>query len=175
LIAYFDTSAALKLVVAESGSGEAERIWEAARSVTSSVLLFPETRAARKRAARGRRLTGAQLRHAVWVFEQLWAQVARIGVATPLARRAGTLAHEQNLQGEGAVHLASAELLRSDELVFVAADRHLSAAARRLGFAVARLPSKSLTETRGAACSRSLPRAGWTASSASPVRRSAPD
>jgi hypothetical protein len=38
------------------------------------------------------------------------------------------------------VHLASAELLRAEELVFVAADRDLSAAARRLGFAVARLP-----------------------------------
>lgn len=139
MIAYFDTSAAVKLVVAESGSSEAGRIWEAARSVASSVLMYPETRAALKRAARERRLTEAQLRYATSAFERLWAQVARIGVATPLARRAGTLAHEHNLRGYDAVHLASAELLRSDELVFVAADRDLSAAARRLGFAIARL------------------------------------
>jgi predicted nucleic acid-binding protein len=130
----------VKLAVAESGSSEAERIWDAARSVASSVLLFPETRAALRRAARERRLTETQLRSAAWAFERLWAQVERIGVATPPARRAGTLAHEQNLRGQGAVHLASAELLRSDALVFVAADRDLSAAARRLGFAVARLP-----------------------------------
>jgi len=141
LIAYLDTSAAVKLVVSEPGSNEALRIWAAARSVASSVMLYPEARAALKRAARDRRLGETQLRHAIWDFERLWAQVARIGVVTALARRAGALAHEQNLQGEGAVHLASAELLRSDALVFVAADRDLGAAARRLGFAVARLPA----------------------------------
>lgn len=141
MIAYLDTSAALKLVVSESGSNEALRIWTAARSVASSVLMYPETRAALKRAARERRLTETQLRYAIGAFERLWAQVARIGVATALARRAGTLAHEQNLRGYDAVHLASAELLRCGELVFVAADRNLSAAAQRLGFAVARLPA----------------------------------
>lgn len=140
MIAYFDTSAAVKLVVSESGSNEAVRIWAGARSIASSVLMYPETRAALKRAARERRLTEAQLRLAVGDFGRLWGQVARIGVATALARRAGTLAHEQNLRGYDAVHLASAELLRSDALVFVAADRDLCAAARRLGFAVARLP-----------------------------------
>lgn len=140
MIAYLDTSAAVKLVISEPGSNEALRIWAAARSVASSVLLYPEARAALKRAARERRLGETQLRYAIWDFERLWAQVERIGVVPALARRAGALAHEQNLRGYDAVHLASAELLRAEELVFVAADRDLSAAARRLGFAVARLP-----------------------------------
>jgi predicted nucleic acid-binding protein len=140
LIAYLDTSAVVKLVVSEPGSDDAMRIWSAARSVASSVLLYPEARAALKRAARERRLTPPQLRSATFAFERLWAQIARIGVTTALARRAGALADEQDLRGYDAVHLASAEWLRSDELVFVAADRELGAAARRLGFVIARLP-----------------------------------
>ncbi len=140
MIAYFDTSAAVKLVVSEPGSNEAVRIWLSAQSVTSSVVMYPEARAAMQRAVRERRLTDLQLRLAVVGFERLWSQLAPIAVLPPLARRAGSLAHEQNLRGYDAVHLASAELLRSDELVFVAADRELGAAAQRLGFAVARLP-----------------------------------
>ena len=140
MIAYLDTSAAVKLVIDEPGSSEATRIWSAARSVASSVLLYPEARAALKRAARERRLSAPHVRYATSAFERLWAQVAQIGVTTSLARRAGTLADEQDLRGYDAVHLASAELLRSEALVFVAADRDLLAAARRLGFAIARLP-----------------------------------
>lgn len=140
MIAYLDTSAAVKLVVSEPGSDEVLRIWSAARSVVSSVLLYPEGRAAMKRAARDRRLLPAQLRSATLAFERLWERIARVGVDTSLARRAGALAAEQDLRGYDAVHLASAERLRSPELVFVAADRELGAAARRLGLVTARLP-----------------------------------
>ena len=140
MIAYFDTSAAVKLLLSESASGEAMHIWTAAHTVVSSLLMYPEARAALRRAARERRLSEAELRLAVVGFERLWSQMAQVAVVPPLARRAGVLAHEQNLRAYDAVHLASAELLRSDELVFVGADRDLCAAARRLGFAVARLP-----------------------------------
>jgi uncharacterized protein len=122
LTAYFDTSAVVKLVVAESGSNDAVRIWEAARSVASSVFVYPE--------ARGR----TELRATV-------GQLARVGVTTALATRSGVLAREHDLRGYDAVHLASAELLHSTDLVFVGADRDLCAAARRLGFAVAGLPA----------------------------------
>jgi len=140
--AYFDTSAAVKLVVAEPGSSEAERIWRDARRVVSSVLIYPESRAALKRARRERRLTDTQLRLAITEFEGLWARVDRVGVSSVLATRAGVLAHDHDLRGYDAVHLASAESIAWPDVVFVGADRDLCDAARRLGLAVARLPRR---------------------------------
>ena len=142
MTAYFDTSAAVKLVIAEPGSSEAERIWRDARRVVSSVLMYPESRAALTRARRERRLTDAQLQLAITEFEGLWAHFDRVGVSTILATRAGVLAHDHDLRGYDAVHLASAEGIAWSDVVFVGADRDLCDAARRLGLAVARLPRR---------------------------------
>lgn len=137
MIAYFDTSAAVKLVIDERGSQEAARIWSGARRVVSSVLMYPEARAALKRARRERRLGDAALRLAVAGFERLWRHVERVGVDAGLAVRAGVLAHEHDLRGYDAVHLAAAEAVAAADVVFVGADVDLCAAAGRLGFAVA--------------------------------------
>ena len=141
MIVYFDTSAAMKLVVDEAGSSDAVRLWEGARRVVSSVLLYPEARAALKKARCERRLTDAGLRLAIVGFEHLWSRVERVSVSVPLATRAGALAHAHDLRGYDAMHLASAEAVGGTAVVFVGADIDLCTAARRLGFAVARLAS----------------------------------
>ncbi len=41
MIAYFDTSAFVKLVVSEAGSAEVGRIWDLASRTASSILLYP--------------------------------------------------------------------------------------------------------------------------------------
>jgi predicted nucleic acid-binding protein len=140
--AYFDTSAAVKLVVTEPGSSEAQRIWRDARRVVSSVLMYPESRAALKKARRERRLTDVELQLAITEFEGLWAQVDRVAVSTVLATRAGVLAHDHDLRGYDAVHLAAAERIAWPDVVFVGADRDLCDAAHQLGLAVARLPRR---------------------------------
>ena len=142
MIAYFDTSAFVKLVIAEAGSGEVGRIWDVASRAVSSVLLYPESRAALAKARRDHRLSRAAFDTAVEDFEALWAGVERVLVSVPLATRAGTLAHEHALRGYDAVHLASAEAIATEEAVFVAADGPLCAAARQLGLAVARIGSR---------------------------------
>jgi predicted nucleic acid-binding protein len=141
VIAYFDTSAAIKLLVAESRSGDAARLWDGAEKVASSLLLYPEARAALARARRERRIGTSELRLATSGFELLWRRVERVQISTALAERAGELAHAHEMRGYDAVHLASAEALRSQTLVFVAADRALCDAARALGMNVARLHS----------------------------------
>ena len=103
------------------------------------MLLYPEARAALKRAARDRRLSAPHLRYATSAFERLWAQVAQIGVTTSLARRAGTLADEQDLRGYDAVHLASALLWQealSEPVTLATFDRQLWDAAPGVGLAV---------------------------------------
>jgi predicted nucleic acid-binding protein len=139
LIAYFDTSAAVKLVIAEAGSERAARLWSSADRVASSLLLYPEARAALARARRDRRIGDGELRLAVSGFEGMWRHVERLQTTTDLAERAGALAHAYGLRGYDAVHLASAERLASREMVFVAADGTLCDAARQLGLAVSRV------------------------------------
>jgi uncharacterized protein len=140
LIAYFDTSAFVKLIVEEAGSEEAVRIWEHASRVASSVLLYPEARAALAAARRDRRLGATGLAAAVATFEDVWGGVERVLVSVRLATRAGALAEEHALRRSDAVHLASAELVAGDDVVLVAADARLCAAGRRLGLAVATIP-----------------------------------
>ncbi len=141
MTAYFDTSALLKLVVQEHGSERAGRLWQEASRVISTTLLYPEARAALKRARRERRLGDAELRLAVRGFERLWSRIERMSVPVPLAVRAGELAHTFDLRGYDAVHLAAAEALADGSLVLVCADRELCDAAAGLGLAVARVAS----------------------------------
>jgi hypothetical protein len=140
VIAYFDTSAFVKLLIAEPGSAEVGRIWDAASRAASSILLYPEGRAALAKARRDRRLSQSALRAAVADFDALWAGVERILATVPLVRRAGALAHEYGLRGYDAVHLASVETIASEDVALVAADESLCAAARLLGLAVAQIP-----------------------------------
>ncbi len=139
MIAYFDTSALVKLLVREHGSENALRVWEAAEAALSSVLLYPETRAALRRAWREQRLGSGSLRLALVEFERVWQRLDRVAVTAELAEAAGALAHAYDLRGYDAVHLASAALVRAPERVFVAADRALCAAAARLGLPVVAL------------------------------------
>ena len=140
MIAYFDTSAFLKLVVEETGSDQAVEIWRAAETPVSSVLLYPEGRAALALAERLGRLSPARGRDARAEFEALFADVGLVAASTDLLRRAGDLAETHALRGYDAVHLASALAIADDRTVMVTADRHLRTAARDLGLATANLP-----------------------------------
>lgn len=135
MIAYFDTSAFLKLLLREPGSGHARQLWTAADVALSSALLYPEGRAALAAGARLRRLELPPARRA---FEQLFTGVDLVAAVPELLRRAGDLAEQQELRGYDAVHLASAEAVADQALVFVCADQRLARAAGALGLDVAR-------------------------------------
>jgi uncharacterized protein len=133
VISYFDTSALVPLIVAEPGSSAARELWNGASRVASVRLVYPETRAALAQAHRGRRLNSRQLRSAVAVLEELFAQLDVVDVDDDLARHAGELAEVHGLRGYDAIHLAAADRLHDDELVLAAGDQDLLAAAQRLG------------------------------------------
>jgi hypothetical protein len=141
VIAYFDTSAFLKLVVEEVGSDQAVELWYVADTAVSSVLLYPESRAALALAERLGRLSPARGRDARAEFEALFADIGLVAASVDLLRRAGDLAETHALRGYDAVHLASAAAVADDRTVMVTADRHLRTAARDLGLATANLPS----------------------------------
>jgi hypothetical protein len=137
MIAYFDTSAALKLLVAEAGTAAVRTLWSSADTAVSSVLLYPEGRAALAAAHRAGRISDlSRLRRS---FDGLVSRVALVEAHDAIIRRAGDLAEEFALRGYDAVHVASAESVAGPESVFVTADIAQRTAAGRLGLAVGNL------------------------------------
>lgn len=158
MIAYFDTSAVIPLLVEEPGSDRAVQLWEQADRVVSLRIVYAEARAALALARRTGRLSGSALRTTLPRLDELYRSVDRLDIDDGLVRRAGDLAEVHALRGYDALHLAGAERLGSDDAVLVAGDRDLCAAAQELGLAVARTSS----DTRGGSDESSS--AGSTAS-----------
>jgi hypothetical protein len=102
----------------------------------SSVLSYPEGRAALAAARRGGRLTAAGHTRAGTEFESLHAELLIIGVDHDLARHAGALAERFALRGYDAVHLACALALAGDTTL-VSWDEGLRTAAAKSGCTIA--------------------------------------
>lgn len=137
MIAYFDTSALVPLVIEEPGSIAAGELWDAAEHLVSVRLIYPEARAALAQAVRMDRVTPSQGQELVQEVDSLYEQLDRLEVDTSLVRRAGDLAARFALRGYDAVHLAAAERLRDPEIVVVAGDGPLLRAAANLGLSTA--------------------------------------
>jgi uncharacterized protein len=138
VIAYFDTSSIVPLLVEEPGSETAGRLWDEADRLVSIRLVYAEGHAALAQAARGQRLDQRHLRRAVTDLLRLYGQLDVVEVTDALVRRAGSLAEEHALRGYDAIHLAAAEVVKDNELVFVSGDANLCQAATDLGIQVAR-------------------------------------
>jgi hypothetical protein len=139
MIAYFDTSAVLPLIIDEPASEAAARLWDEATRVVSIRLLYPEAHAALAQAQRTGRLTSRQRRSAVAELKGLDQQLDHVEVTADLATSAGELAEIHTLRGYDAVHLAAADAIADTEVVVVAGDRALTEAAIALGLATAQL------------------------------------
>ena len=139
MIAYFDTSALVPLIIDEPISDAATRLWDAADRIVNSRPAFAEARAALARARRMGRLGRDSCQTAVRRLETLVDEIDVVEVTEPLVRRAGVLSEQSELRGYDALHLASAELVRDHDLVMVTGDRDLLSAAADLGLAVADL------------------------------------
>lgn len=140
MIAYFDTSAIVPLLIAEPGSTRAASLWNGADRVVSVRLIYPETRAALAQAERIGRLTARQLRDAVTEFNSLFEEIDLVEVDDTLARRAGELTEVRRLRGYDAVHLAAAIRVHDPNVVVIAGDGALLDAATAEGMTVAELP-----------------------------------
>lgn len=139
MIAYFDSSAFVPLFIEEPASGTALQLWSEADQVVSVPLLYVEARAALARARRQNRVRGDVYRPVLVRFERLHQEVVRTELGDAVIRRAGELADQRALRGYDAVHLAAAEQLADDEMLFVSADRALCEAARASGMRVSQV------------------------------------
>ncbi|OJW01500.1 MAG: hypothetical protein BGO47_13680 [Microbacterium sp. 67-17] len=135
MLAYFDTSALIPLVIHEPATARCRDVWDAAAVIVTSDLAYVEAHAALAQARRLDRLTDASHERALAAFESLWAGVARIAVAPLIIREAAKIARTQALRGYDAVHAASAVATASDDFVAVSGDEALLHAWSELGIA----------------------------------------
>ena len=140
MIAYFDTSAIVPLLIEEDGSERAASLWNSSDRIVSVRLFYLETRAALAQAQRLGCITARNLRAVVDELDALLAEMDIVEVDETLAHRAGSLSEVHPLRGHDAVHLAAAERLRDPSVVLVAGDTALLETGTSVGIAVARLP-----------------------------------
>lgn len=139
MIALFDTSAFVKLVIPEPGAAVVHEVWETADHRAASLLLYAEARAAVARAVRHGRLTEFRTMITRVRFDDALARVQLLSATRPLVRLAGDLAEAHALRGYDAVHLATA-VTRGPTAVLVTGDRRLAEAAAEEGLGVVVTP-----------------------------------
>ena len=132
MIAFFDTSALVPVVIAEQGTARAQAAWRAASRVHVIAPTAAEAHAALAAALRGGRLDEAAFHSAGRALDLLLDDCACRSVDLPFAIAAGRLAGEHRLRGYDAMQCMGAIDL-DGEVVGVAGDRALLSAWARLG------------------------------------------
>ncbi len=136
-VAYFDSSALVKLILDETGSDLAAQLWNGCDAALSSRLAYPEVCAALAAAQRNHVLTASEARKASADWELFWGSMRPVELTADVERTSGELAASHQLRGADAVHLASALVLGVAKLTVAVWDKRLHAAAAAVGFAVA--------------------------------------
>ena len=110
---YLDTSSLVKLYVQEVGSEDVRDLVARAAVVATSIVAYPETRAALVRLRRSGDLTPRKFATAKRNFEDQWPAFLALEVTAALGHEAGEFAQRYGLRGFDALHLASfAEVAR---------------------------------------------------------------
>ncbi len=147
MILYLDTSSIVKLYVAETGSETVRGLVRDADVVATSMVAYPELRAALARRRRDRTLRATDFTRVKRAFEADWPAYLAIGATTAVCRDAGELAERYGLCGYDSVHLASyAEVARGVGVTgarFSSFDDRLNEAASALTRALARQRSRA--------------------------------
>jgi predicted nucleic acid-binding protein len=136
---YLDTSALVKLYLAEEGSPVVRGAVQTARLVATSTLVYVEARAAFARRQREGGMSRQDHRRIQRDLERDWEHYVRLQVSEPLVRSAARLAERERLRAHDALHLASALTLKqrlAAPVVFACWDARLETAARRARLSV---------------------------------------
>ncbi len=136
-LVYFDSSAFVKLLVEERGSGLAADLWDRCDAAASSRLAHVEVLAALAAANRNHLLTGEALLIAQRNWATIWSSVRPVELTEAVMAEAGALAAEHQLSGADAVHLASALAIRDAGVIAAVWDRRLHTGCEAAGLAVA--------------------------------------
>jgi predicted nucleic acid-binding protein len=128
---YFDASGVMRYLVRKRRGHElAQYLWAAADQRISASITYVEVRAALAAGRRNGHWGASALGDLKRAWWEAWRELHEIEVDRVLLARAGDLAEAVALRGFDAVQLSAAQLSGCD--LFVAADRRLCDAARRV-------------------------------------------
>lgn len=114
MIAHFDASALVKLLIDEQGSTIAATVWDACSLAGTSTISLAEVPAALAAAHRDNRLTPSDYRAAKASWSEYASELHIVELPQELVTRAGALAETHALSDMDAIHLASAVILAPD-------------------------------------------------------------
>ncbi|GAA4487499.1 type II toxin-antitoxin system VapC family toxin [Microbacterium panaciterrae] len=137
MLAYFDTSAVVPLIIAKPTSAQCATLWDAADLVATSSLTLVEVHAALALAQRRGRIDDARRRAALESLHGRWAAMAHVFPSEAIVRHAAELTATQGLRGYDAIHCATALALDTPDFVAVSSDRTLLRAWAALGIPTA--------------------------------------
>lgn len=135
MIAYFDTSAFVPLLIDEPGTTDFARVWRSAEKSFATRLLFVEATSALTRARHSARISHSQHSRAVRELNLLWNAFFIVELDESLMKRAAAIAHKFRLRGYDSVHCAAAETVAGDDVIAASADRALLAVWHDVGVA----------------------------------------
>jgi uncharacterized protein len=135
LILFLDTSALVKLYIAEPGSDRLREAVAGGEPVAASVLAFAEIHATFARRRREELLQAAELEQLQLAFASDWEELTQVPVGSAVLELVPGLCERHPLRGADAVHLASALLLHQEglQVTFACSDRHRMGAAAAEG------------------------------------------
>lgn len=137
MLAVFDSSALVKLVVLEQGSTQAALLWNEAVTVAASRLVGVEVPAALSAAHHHGRLDEPGLARAAARWQHVLAGLRMLEVTPALVAEAAALTSQHVLGGADALHLAGALSLADADPVVVVWDRRLHTAVLSAGLRAA--------------------------------------
>lgn len=135
-LAFWDSSALVKLLVEEPGTDTAVTLWDTSTALVASRLVVPEVSAALATAERARRIDAARARVVRTEWRRYASALDLLDVTEGIAERGADLAAAHALSGADAVQLATALGLRDVEIVVASWDRRLATAAVAEGIVV---------------------------------------
>lgn len=139
MILYLDTSALVKLYIAELGSDDVKAKVEATPIISVSRVAYVEARAGMARKYRAGELSLREYKRMVEDLDKDWERYLIVEVSESVTKLGGELADRYPLRGFDALHLASALFLKSRthlEISFFCFDERLRSAAEAEGLAV---------------------------------------
>ena len=132
---YCDSSALLKIYVAEPHTEHVQRLVATADTVVTSAIAYVEMRAAMGRLVRERRIDRKSYESQRNRFDEDWAEVMTVRPDARIVRLASELAERFSLRALDSIHLASFQQVlerTDDDVEFSSFDERLVRAARRL-------------------------------------------
>ncbi|SNU02697.1 Predicted nucleic acid-binding protein, contains PIN domain [Ruaniaceae bacterium KH17] len=135
MIAYFDTSALVPLLLNEPSSEACRELWDAADSVATARIAYVEASAALAMAERLQRITKAEGDAALGLLDDLWTSIDVLELDQQHVEDSARSAREFALRAYDSVHFSAAKALEDGELVTVAGDGALLDAWRKAGLA----------------------------------------